>query len=301
MNDKPWLLTATTPNLYTNQRVRNGTVCHYRKAIIHLYDGFTGIKSCSQTFWIATYAIVQVHHLCTPCNMSQPEKALSSKSSDKSRYKVRAYLIKYNCKNSLEDLSVTAYWQVLHVAKIIHWWMLAAIIRQGIYCPVLVTRHEAWIGMKVCYIWPVSSISISLAHNGMSSRHVAVLVLLCSIHMSKLLKWTKLWCDWKLFQVWGMHGGQIFASRKNESWWDSSQVSDYIQHECLQQEGGVCVVKQIKDGWKALNDGLYKQRSKPRALCSDKNWITVKDVIGEDRRVKVHEIAQALFMKLSQM
>jgi hypothetical protein len=74
MSDKPWLLSTTAPNLYINQRIGNSPVGHYCKPIIHIYDGFTGIKSCPQALWIATYTIVQVHHLGTTWNTSQLHK-----------------------------------------------------------------------------------------------------------------------------------------------------------------------------------------------------------------------------------
>jgi hypothetical protein len=64
---------------------------------------------------------------------------------DESRYKMKAYLIRYNCENSPEDHFFQHHTDkitLLQFAEIIHWWMLAAIII------VLVTRHEAWPGMN---------------------------------------------------------------------------------------------------------------------------------------------------------
>lgn len=61
------------------------------------------------------------------------------------------------------------------------------------------------------------------------------------------------WCDWKLFQVWGLHSGQISASR-------SESECVYNHKVFIQKEVSVCCNK-FKDGQKALNDGPQKHRA----------------------------------------
>jgi hypothetical protein len=63
-----------------------------------------------------------------------------------------------------------------------------------------------------------------------------------------------------------------FASRRSEPEQDSSQGS-----EC---------------GRTALNDDPEKYRGRPETSCTDKNYVIVKGLIREDKRAKVHEIAE---------
>jgi hypothetical protein len=48
----------------------------------------------------------------------------------------------------------------------------------------------------------------------------------------------------------------------------------------------------LKDGRTALIDDPQKHRGRPRTLHTDENCVIVEDLIREDRRVKVREIAE---------
>jgi hypothetical protein len=42
----------------------------------------------------------------------------------------------------------------------------------------------------------------------------------------------------------------------------------------------------------ALNDDPQKNRGRPRTLHTDETCVIIKSLIREDRRIKVHEIAE---------
>jgi hypothetical protein len=68
-------------------------------------------------------------------------------------------------------------------------------------------------------------------------------------------------------------------------------VSVYVQNILSKKEVSVWC-SEFEDGRTALNDDPEKYRGRQKTSFTDDKFVTVESLVTEDRRVKVHEIAE---------